>query len=223
MRYSFLRWLPRLSPTQLFLLSTGPMALGFLLLLGCIALSVPGIRAPHHSFQVLLVAIQAFLFLYAAGMTLLTSWAVAVYRLLTQHSSFCPFRRHQQLFQAAAFLLAIHSLALPCCLPLALSFHGDTTLIALLACCSLLGYPALIAGICCAWLLARLLKTAETGAPASWNDYAGDFLLLLFFPLGTWLLQPRVRKLALSDASTTANTHKDKPFGNQLGDNATFR
>jgi hypothetical protein len=43
--------------------------------------------------------------------------------------------------------------------------------------------------------VSKSLVLAETGKPASFYDYAGPFFLLWFFPVGIWIVQPRVNRL----------------------------
>ena len=52
--------------------------------------------------------------------------------------------------------------------------------------------------ICMFYLLyfvSKSLVLAETSKPASFYDYAGPFFLLWFFPVGIWIVQPRVNRL----------------------------
>lgn len=42
---------------------------------------------------------------------------------------------------------------------------------------------------------ARTLKSVELRRPAGFGEYLVDLLLLWFFPVGLWLIQPRVQRL----------------------------
>jgi hypothetical protein len=56
----------------------------------------------------------------------------------------------------------------------------------------------LFATVCMFYLfyfVAKSLVMAETSKPAAFYDYAGPFFLLWFFPIGIWILQPRVNRL----------------------------
>lgn len=56
----------------------------------------------------------------------------------------------------------------------------------------------LIAGVCMfydLYFVSRRLVFACSREPASFLDYAGRFLLLLYFPVGVWFIQPRVNRL----------------------------
>jgi hypothetical protein len=52
--------------------------------------------------------------------------------------------------------------------------------------------------ICLFYLLyfvSRCFGLVEKGKPVSFFDYAGPFFLLWFFPLGIWIIQPKVNQL----------------------------
>jgi hypothetical protein len=56
----------------------------------------------------------------------------------------------------------------------------------------------LFAMVCMFYLLyfvSKSLVLAETSKPASFYDYAGPFFLLWFFPIGIWIVQPKVNRL----------------------------
>jgi len=42
---------------------------------------------------------------------------------------------------------------------------------------------------------ARNLIMAERQSPVTFYDYSGPFFLLWFFPVGVWIVQPRVNRL----------------------------
>jgi hypothetical protein len=45
------------------------------------------------------------------------------------------------------------------------------------------------------YFVSKNLVLAETSKPASFYDYAGPFFLLWFFPIGVWIVQPRINRL----------------------------
>ncbi len=45
------------------------------------------------------------------------------------------------------------------------------------------------------YFVSKSLVLAETGNPAPFRSYVGVLLLLWFFPVGVWILQPRVNRL----------------------------
>ena len=42
---------------------------------------------------------------------------------------------------------------------------------------------------------AKALKTVEWQKPVTFSDFAGEFFLIWFFPIGIWIIQPRINKL----------------------------
>ncbi|MGA9473780.1 MAG: hypothetical protein WBV36_15040, partial [Terriglobales bacterium] len=56
----------------------------------------------------------------------------------------------------------------------------------------------ILAMICMFYLLnfvSKNLAIAETGKEVTFYDYAGPFFLLWFFPIGVWVVQPRINRL----------------------------
>jgi len=47
----------------------------------------------------------------------------------------------------------------------------------------------------CLYFIAKALKAVELQRPVTFSDFAGEFMLLWFFPIGVWIIQPRVNKL----------------------------
>ena len=47
----------------------------------------------------------------------------------------------------------------------------------------------------CIYFAAKSLKAADLQRPVTFSDYAGEFFLFLFFPIGVWLIQPRINKI----------------------------
>jgi hypothetical protein len=47
----------------------------------------------------------------------------------------------------------------------------------------------------CFYFTAKVLKTVELQKPVTFNDYAGEFFLIWFFPIGIWFIQPRINRL----------------------------
>lgn len=45
------------------------------------------------------------------------------------------------------------------------------------------------------YFVSKSLALAETGKPASFYDYAGPFFLIWFFPIGIWIIQPRINRI----------------------------
>jgi len=47
----------------------------------------------------------------------------------------------------------------------------------------------------CLYFIAKALKTVELQRPVTFSDYAGEFFLLWFYPVGVWILQPRINQI----------------------------
>jgi hypothetical protein len=47
----------------------------------------------------------------------------------------------------------------------------------------------------CLYFNAKALKTVEWQKPVTFKDFAGEFFLLWFFPIGVWIIQPRLNNL----------------------------
>lgn len=47
----------------------------------------------------------------------------------------------------------------------------------------------------CFYFIAKVLKAAEIGRSVIFNDFSGDFFLLWFYPIGIWIIQPRINKI----------------------------
>lgn len=43
---------------------------------------------------------------------------------------------------------------------------------------------------------AKVMKSVEIGRLAKFSDYAGEFFLIWFMPVGVWILQPRLNQMA---------------------------
>ena len=48
------------------------------------------------------------------------------------------------------------------------------------------------------YFASKCLSLAETGSPKLFSRFAGTFFLLWFFPIGVWIIQPKVNRLYLS-------------------------
>jgi hypothetical protein len=49
--------------------------------------------------------------------------------------------------------------------------------------------------IYCLYFISKELKSVEWQRPVTFGDYAGEFFLIWFYPVGIWILQPRINKL----------------------------
>ena len=48
----------------------------------------------------------------------------------------------------------------------------------------------------CLWFAAKTFKTAELQQKVSFSDFAGEFFMLWFYPVGVWIIQPKINTLA---------------------------
>jgi len=51
----------------------------------------------------------------------------------------------------------------------------------------------------CLYFTAKALKTVDSQRSVTFNDFAGEFFLIWFFPIGIWMIQPRINKLFDTD------------------------
>jgi len=47
----------------------------------------------------------------------------------------------------------------------------------------------------CIYFVAKTFKTAELQRPVSVSDYLGEFFLIWFFPIGVWIIQPKINQM----------------------------
>ncbi len=47
----------------------------------------------------------------------------------------------------------------------------------------------------CMYFIAKVFKSVEVQKPVTFSDFAGELFLLWFFPVGIWILQPRINKI----------------------------
>jgi hypothetical protein len=47
----------------------------------------------------------------------------------------------------------------------------------------------------CLYFVAKTFKTAELQREVTFADFAGEFFLFWFFPIGVWILQPKINKI----------------------------
>ena len=65
----------------------------------------------------------------------------------------------------------------------------------------------------CLYFNAKALKAVELQKPVTFGDYAGEFFLLWFFPIGIWILQPKINQLF----STPTDNPSDSIFSEYPG------
>lgn len=48
----------------------------------------------------------------------------------------------------------------------------------------------------CMYFVAKTYKIAELQRPVTFSDYIGEFFLVWFYPVGVWILQPEINRMA---------------------------
>jgi hypothetical protein len=51
----------------------------------------------------------------------------------------------------------------------------------------------------CLYFVAKTIKTAELQREVKFSEFAGEFFLIWFFPIGVWMIQPRINKIIETD------------------------
>lgn len=74
----------------------------------------------------------------------------------------------------------------------------------------LLFMTALITYIYVFYFAAKTIKTAETQKEMKFGDFASEFFLIVFFPIGVWILQPRINKLVLAEETAFISDEGEK-------------
>jgi hypothetical protein len=47
----------------------------------------------------------------------------------------------------------------------------------------------------CLYFVAKTFKTVELQREVTFSDFAGEFFLIWFFPIGIWIIQPKINKM----------------------------
>jgi hypothetical protein len=63
----------------------------------------------------------------------------------------------------------------------------------------------------CLYFISKAMKTVEWQRQVTFSDYAGEFFLIWFFPIGIWLIQPRINKLFETAEETLKSFNSDSP------------
>ncbi|MGB3344324.1 MAG: hypothetical protein WBA61_10455 [Aequorivita sp.] len=59
----------------------------------------------------------------------------------------------------------------------------------------ILGFLFTILYLISIFLIAKIFKIAKMGHAVTWADSILEFILLWFYPIGIWIIQPRVNKM----------------------------
>jgi hydrogenase-4 membrane subunit HyfE len=52
------------------------------------------------------------------------------------------------------------------------------------------------------YFVAKTFKTAELQRNVTFSDFAGEFFMIWFFPIGIWIVQPKINKMIKEKAHT---------------------
>ena len=74
---------------------------------------------------------------------------------------------------------------------------------------SIVHFVAVFAMFYCMYFTAKTIKTVELQRETTFGDFAGEFILIWFFPIGVWFLQPRINALATQEFSTNEQEDMD--------------
>jgi hypothetical protein len=58
-----------------------------------------------------------------------------------------------------------------------------------------LNFIAMFCIVYCLYFIAKVLKTVELQRPVRFGEFARELFLIWFFPIGIWIIQPRINKL----------------------------
>lgn len=47
----------------------------------------------------------------------------------------------------------------------------------------------------CLYFVSKIFKTVELQRKVTFSDFAGEFFMIWFFPLGIWIIQPKINKM----------------------------
>jgi hypothetical protein len=62
----------------------------------------------------------------------------------------------------------------------------------------------------CIFFVAKTYKTVQLKREATFDDFVGEFFMTWFFPVGVWMMQPKINKmLAQYELDATADDHGD--------------
>ncbi len=56
----------------------------------------------------------------------------------------------------------------------------------------------------CLYFVSKTFKIAEMQRETTFSDFAGEFFLLWFYPIGIWIVKPKINKM-VEETSTLVN------------------
>ena len=175
----------RLKHWQLFLLLIGiPLILQILLMTAFITNSNPNLILHVFQTMMFLMVVVYFGWYYALGTNL--------YEKLPAGTPMSLIRFKIFLFIPAVYIVLVSLLMLLVLPDFVSSESGSFAPFALI-------FPIHIFSMYCIfyclYFISKAMKTAEWQRQVTFSDYAGEFFLFWFFPIGIWIIQPRINKL----------------------------
>lgn len=58
------------------------------------------------------------------------------------------------------------------------------------------------------YFAAKAFKTAELQRRVTFSDFAGEFFMIWFYPIGIWIVQPKVNRMVGNEELTTTKVEK---------------
>jgi hypothetical protein len=180
-----MRWLLKIKHWQLFILLVGiPIILQFVVAGMFINIGFSPYVYSIIPISIILVMMLYFSWLYAIGTGLQSMLPASV------KMNSLPFK----------FLLLIPALYIICIsIGIFMLFNSAAKWFPPNPLIFLLIIPIHLFFMCCMFFCfhfnAKSLKSVELQRPVKFDDFAGEFFLLWFFPVGIWIIQPKINKL----------------------------
>jgi hypothetical protein len=58
------------------------------------------------------------------------------------------------------------------------------------------------------YFVSKTIKTTELKRDVTFSDFAGEFFMIWFFPIGIWIIQPRINKIVSEESTNGNNVYK---------------
>lgn len=175
---------------QMFLLTVGvPMVFQFAIM-GSMFASIGANKAPNPDFLFSFMSLFAIMMLIFTGVIFGWYWSVAIglqnvipeeFKLSTNKFKFFLLFPLVYIFFFLAYFATAFSSGVPNPFVFAIIFP--------------LHLFSMFCMFYCLYFVAKTFKTAELQRKVSFNDYAGEFFLIWFFPIGIWIVQPKINQM----------------------------
>ena len=61
----------------------------------------------------------------------------------------------------------------------------------------------------CLYFVAKTIKTVELQRETTFSDFAGEFFMIWFYPIGVWIIQPRINKMIIDPDQTARESNRN--------------